>query len=554
MTPQRLREILQSGEGLTVEFKTCRQEISRDVYETICAFLNRNGGHIILGVNDAGRPLGINPDALPQMKTDLITAINNPQIINPPLYLLPEELPLDGKKILVVYIPESSQVHRCKGKIFDRNEDGDLDITNHHEAVANLYIRKQSTFSENKIYPYVELSDLREDLFRYVRKMLSIRSPEHPWLKLDNMELLKSARLYQKDYRTGQEGLTLAAVLLLGKDEVIQSILPHYRTDAILRRINVDRYDDRDDVRTNLIESYERLMAFIQKHLPDPFYLEGDQRISPRERMFREVISNILIHREYLNHYPAKLVIEQNRVITENANRPHGYGIITPANFSPFPKNPVIARFFREIGRADELGSGVRNLFKYYHAFSDAPPELIEGDIFKIVVDVSKIARQVTPQVTPQEERIKRILAFCEEPRSREEIQIFIGLKDREYFRKNILNPLLEKGLLLLTIPDKPSSPNQKYYSRKNENKIIPQATPQATPQADDKIEGLNEELKSLLEVIRNNPGIQATDILPLFKRRSIKTIERQLKVLKEKSLIERRGSRKTGGYYLKEN
>jgi len=57
-----------------------------------------------------------------------------------------------------------------------------------------------------------------------------------------------------------------------------------------------------------------------------------------------------------------------------------------------------------------------------------------------------------------------------------------------------------------------------------------------------------------LLEVIRNNPGIQATDILPLFKRRSIKTIERQLKVLKEKSLIERRGSRKTGGYYLKEN
>ncbi len=463
--------MIKSGEGLTVEFKTCRQQISRDVYESICAFLNRNGGHIILGVNDAGQPLGIDPAALPQMKADLITAINNPQIINPPLYLLPEELTLEGKKILVVYIPESSQVHRCKGKIFDRNEDGDLDITNHHEAVANLYIRKQSTFSENKIYPYVEISDLREDLFKYVRKVLSIRSPEHPWLKLDDMELLKSARLYQKDYRTGQKGFTLAAVLLLGKDEVIQSILPHYRTDAILRRINLDRYDDRDDVRTNLIESYERLMTFIQKHLPDPFYLEGDQRISPRERMFREVVSNILIHREFLNHYPAKLVIEQNRVVSENANRPHGYGVITPANFSPFPKNPVIARFFREIGRADELGSGVRNLFKYYHAFSDTPPELIEGDIFKIVVDVSKITPQVTPQVTPQAafhaERIERILEFCKTPRSREEIQNFIGLRDREYFRKNILNPLIKKGLLLLTIPEKPNSPNQKYYSKK---------------------------------------------------------------------------------------
>ncbi len=129
----------------------------------------------------------------------------------------------------------------------------------------------------------------------------------------------------------------------------------------------------------------------------------------------------------------------------------------------------MIARFFREIGRADELGSGVRNLFKYYHAFSDTPPELIEGDIFKIVVDVSKITPQVTPQV---------------------------------------------EGL----------------------------------------IEGLNEELKQLLEVIKKNPGIQAKDIPLYLGNRSLKTIERQLKILKEKSLVERRGSRKTGGYYLQEN
>jgi hypothetical protein len=52
-------------------------------------------------------------------------------------------------------------------------------------------------------------------------------------------------------------------------------------------------------------------------------------------------------------------------VFTENGNRPHHNGIIDPSNFSPFPKNPVIAKFFKEIGRVDELGSGVRNAFKY---------------------------------------------------------------------------------------------------------------------------------------------------------------------------------------------
>lgn len=42
-----------------------------------------------------------------------------------------------------------------------------------------------------------------------------------------------------------------------------------------------------------------------------------------------------------------------------------------------------------------------------------------------------------------------------------------MGLKDREYFRRKILNPLIDEGILKLTIPDKPRSPKQKYFSNK---------------------------------------------------------------------------------------
>ena len=55
--------------------------------------------------------------------------------------------------------------------------------------------------------------------------------------------------------------------------------------------------------------------------------------------------------------------------------------IINPETFSPFPKNPVIVRFIREIGRADELGSGVRKLMKYGKAYSGSDPELVEGNL-----------------------------------------------------------------------------------------------------------------------------------------------------------------------------
>ena len=465
MNKAGVRKIIRLGEGISIEFKECRNNLSKDVFESICAFLNRKGGDLLLGVNDRGNITGIDPKAVNQVKTELVTTLNNPQKLNPPCYLVPEEMTLKGKTIIHLFVPESSQVHRCNGKIYDRNEDGDFDITSNTNLVTKLYIRKQTTYSENRIYPYVSLGDLRSDLIAKARKLAVNQRPEHPWKAMSDIDLLKSAQLFQKDYQSGKEGFTLAAILLLGQDNVILSVLPHHRTDALLRRENIDRYDDRDDIRTNLIESYDRLMAFVSKHLPDKFYLEKDQRISLRDHIFREVATNLLIHREFLQPYPAKLIIETNRLFTENSNKPHGQGLIDPANFSPFPKNPVIARFFKELGRADELGSGVRNLFKYCQHYSrGGVPELIEEDIFKCIVPLTP---QVTPQVTPQDERVLSIIDFCQTPRSREEIQNHIEIKDREYFRRYILQPLLKQEILKATIPDKPSSSKQKYYSIK---------------------------------------------------------------------------------------
>jgi len=64
--------------------------------------------------------------------------------------------------------------------------------------------------------------------------------------------------------------------------------------------------------------------------------------------------------------------------------------------------------------------------------------------------------------------------------------------------------------------------------------------------------EGLNEGLKSLLAAIKSKPGIQAKDLSKVLKGRPVKTIERQIKTLVDNKLVERKGSRKAGGYYLR--
>lgn len=141
----QLASVLAKGEGIDVEFKICTAaSVPRSLYQTVCSFLNRSGGTIVLGVSDKGKVAGVEFEAIEQLKKDFVTAINNPQKLTPPAYITIKHIEYEGRHLLYTFVPESSQVHRCNGRIFDRNQDGDIDITDQTLAVAQLYQRKQA--------------------------------------------------------------------------------------------------------------------------------------------------------------------------------------------------------------------------------------------------------------------------------------------------------------------------------------------------------------------------------------------------------------------------
>lgn len=123
----------------------------------------------------------------------------------------------------------------------------------------------------------------------------------------------------------------------------------------------------------------------------------------------REIISNSLMHRDFASGYIPKLVIERDKITTENANLAHGHGNLNLKTFSPFAKNPPIAKVFREIGLADELGSGMRNSYKYTKMYSGGEPVFTEADIFTTIIPLTEAATatvgpttQGTTQTTTQ--------------------------------------------------------------------------------------------------------------------------------------------------------
>ena len=387
---QKLKQLINDGEGLTVEFKRCSGSIKTDTYETVSAFSNRYGGYILLGVEDNGRISGVNPKTVTDIKKNFVNSLNNPERFAPTLFLALEEAEIDGKIVLWCYVPPNSQVVIFGGKIYDRAEDGDMDITRNSEMVSQIHRRKSADYSERDVFPYAKEEDFDfARLMPKVRRLAASRFDDHPWINMSDHEILRSAGLYQEDRKTGKLGYNLAAVLLFGRDEVIRSCTANYLTDAICRRENIDRYDDRLMVATNLIDAYEQLTQFIAKHTLDRFFLIGDQSVSVRSIISRELVSNILVHREYTSAFPAKIIIERDRIVTENWSLPKSPGRIDPNSFVPYPKNPLLATFFINIGRADVLGSGVRNLYRFTKIYSGGEPELIDGDVFRTIVPLS---------------------------------------------------------------------------------------------------------------------------------------------------------------------
>lgn len=61
---------------------------------------------------------GVNPEESDKMIKDFTTAINNANKINPPLYLTPELVEVDGKKVIYIRVPEGTQLRRLNGRIY----------------------------------------------------------------------------------------------------------------------------------------------------------------------------------------------------------------------------------------------------------------------------------------------------------------------------------------------------------------------------------------------------------------------------------------------------
>lgn len=356
-----------------MEFKSGKGGVPHSLWETYSAMANTHGGVILLGVEDDGTVSGVeHPE---KVKKSLWDLLHNRNKVNSNVLTdgnIAEVLHPDGM-IVAIRVPRASRGQRpvFVGQnpltgTYRRNYEGDYRC-NEKEVARMLSDRSETPF-DSKILEHFTLDDLDPVSLKQYRQRLASHKPNHPWLNEDDTGLLFKLGARRKDRVTGQEGLTVAGVLMFGTDESIRDAMPQYHVDY-REKLSSDpavRWTDRLTVDgtwcANLFQFYLRTIHRLAQDLKLPFKLGSDlfrQGETVVHEAIREALVNALIHADYQGD--GGIVIEKYADRFEFSNP--GSLLISleqlfRGNISEC-RNKSIQKMFMMIGTAEKAGSGV---------------------------------------------------------------------------------------------------------------------------------------------------------------------------------------------------
>ncbi len=528
-----------------------KNKLPSDFYITICAFLNTEGGEIIIIDSFENGIIGLSDADLNILYEKIKVGLESHINISPKIRLTIKFLNFYEEKILYIKVPIGQSVFTCRGgkSIYERRGATNYLLTNINDQLR-VQENKQVYYPDIKIIKYLNESHFNLDIYNKALDLIAQTKASHPWLKMDFEQVMKSSGLWRVDLYTRESGYTIAAALLFGKDEVISTIFPSFRIDALREKEGYDGYYDRDTFTTNIIDTYFRLMSFVGKHLPDIFIVKDSAKIGIRDQIYREVFINFLIHQDYSAGLPSKFAITQSDgTFTANGNKIVFNKNIDPDNYHPFPKNPLIGKFLREMGLAEELGFGLKKITSLVSIFSNDKPQFHDGQVFftSIPPPTKNIFNQdVSPQIISDfplifESQIKN---------------------NKDTFQK-----VTDEINQITNSPQSYKDDNsQKEIIQSVDDELNINVKSQNENRTNDEIK-FEEIYKNLFDYANDSKKTRLINIILLLRDTqysttqnliiqlnvSRETIARDVKTLKENKIIDFKGALKNGRYYLSE-
>jgi ATP-dependent DNA helicase RecG len=371
-------------------------ELPKDFWPSYSAMANAHGGVVLLGVREkAGDFTLAGLPSADKLRKDLFDTLNNRNKVSCNLLSDADvqEHVIEGKVLLAVHIPAASRKQKPVflngqplGNTYRRLNDGDRHCDD--ETVKRMLAEQIEDERDARILPHFGLEDIDGDSLRIYRQMLKDEKPGHPYLEQNDLAFLTSLRGWRRDRVTGDQGLTLAGLLMFGRWEAIQEALPHYfldyqeRPEAKTELRWVDRLVPDGTWSGNLFEFYRRVYRKLVADLKVPFALKGGRRQedTPVHVALREALVNTLVHADYTGRVSVLVV-----------KRPDMFGFRNPGGLRlPIEqvirggesdcRNRILHQMFLLIGLGERGGSGMPKIFSGWQLSHWRQPLLRQKD------------------------------------------------------------------------------------------------------------------------------------------------------------------------------
>ena len=483
MNKQQLLKRLSDIEWDDFEVKEARTELPKDIAKIVSAFANASGGYIVLGVKEMNGKFTVSGIESPdKIQNDFITLLRGEKF-NIQLSSKGDVYHIDGKIVLVFHIegmPRQAKPIYYGGDI--RNTFVRIGASTQKASkieVERMLREASEKTSDSMRLESFGMKDLDNEALEMFRNVLKLERPNHPFTSCGKIEMLLGLQAIE-EVGKNKYCLTAAGLLLFGKELRILNQFPSYFIDFLVIPAShgqdvqtrwVERYSSEQSVIQTYVQIYDRL----RKRIPVPFALKADGYTRnddpPSIQAAREALVNLLMHMDYFDAKGAVVKCYDDQILFRNAGCLR-FPIERIEQHLTEPRNPVIAKVFRLLGWADRSGEGIEKITNGWTSMGYNKP-IFQDDktinMFEVIFPLT-LKSERTVQAphkhhtsTTQAPHKSNVVSFCVEPRSFKEIMDHLGLKNRVHVFKDYVSPLVEEGLISLTIPEKPKSPRQKY-------------------------------------------------------------------------------------------
>jgi ATP-dependent DNA helicase RecG len=455
MKQEELQALIEQGEGFHLEFK---ESVNSGLAKELVAFANAKGGRVIIGVDDNGQ-IGQNKlDNTVKSRVQDIARECDPSID------IEIEVVEGDDRVFSLQVNEGlNKPYRSTGGFYLREG---ASSNKRRTAEIHEMFKDAGRFTfDDVMAPQVVFSDNYEPTL--LRGFLSRAKINQVLSDEDTI-----CNLGASVYKDGEYIFNNTGVLFFSKDP------EQFNRHAIIQcaRYNGNQkidIADQQDLKKDIITNIEDAMLFLKKHLNVAFKFESG-RTQRREEWeipyvaLKEAVVNAIAHRDYVDRGThIQVEIFDDRVsITNYGGLKKGFNIDDIGKRS-YHRNPNIVNLLHRANYIEKMGTGILRINK---ELSDVGLPKVEFDVneywFTIIFGRSKKAEQVILETDFKFNNVQaKIVSFCLEPKSRKAIFEYVELSNQFSNYKRLIIPLIEQGFLERTIPDKPSSQNQEYYT-----------------------------------------------------------------------------------------